>query len=130
MSSTVITNFQFIFDAALAEYREHTGVDLSQYPFAEKLQSCQSADDILELLQDKAKKFNDYRNGDRKLINCLEPVVQVLHAYSGVASLVRASSLASDHLFTPSRPGAVPTNKCNIFWRRCSPRRMYLRCFI
>lgn len=93
MSSTVISSsFQSIFDAALAEYREHTGVDLSEYPFAEKLQNCQSADDILELLQDKAKEFNDYRNGDRKLINCLEPVVHVLHAYSGVASFVSASS--------------------------------------
>lgn len=39
MSSTVISssNFQFIFNAALAEYREHTGVDLLQYPYAEKL---------------------------------------------------------------------------------------------
>jgi hypothetical protein len=93
MSSTVISssNFQFIFDTALAEYREHTGVDLSQYPFAEKLQNCQSADDILELLQDKAKEFNDYHNGN-PLINCLKPVVQVLHAYCGVAGLVSASS--------------------------------------
>jgi hypothetical protein len=76
MSSTVTSpsNFQFILDAALAEYREHTGVDLFQYPFAEKLQNCQSVDDILEHLQDKARDFKDHRNGNRQLIGCLKPV--------------------------------------------------------
>ena len=97
MSLTVVSssNFQSIFNAALTEYSEHTGVDLSQYPF-EKLRTCQSADDILKLFQEKAEDFKEYRNGNRKLINCLEPVVQVLHTFSGVlgdvAGLVCASS--------------------------------------
>jgi hypothetical protein len=76
------SNFEDIFHAALANYREHTGVDLSQYPFAEKLENCHSADDILELLQEKVKEFKDFRNGNHKLTNCLRPVVQVLHAFS------------------------------------------------
>ena len=92
----VSSNFHFIFDAALAEYRNHTGVDLSQYPFAEKLQNCQSADAVLELFQDKAKEFKDHRNENRQLINYLKPVVQVLHTSSGIlcgaAALVSASS--------------------------------------
>jgi hypothetical protein len=86
MSSTVTPscNFQSIFDAALADYLDQTGVDLTKNSFAEKLQTCQSADDILDLLQDKATQFKEYRNGNRSLINCLKPVVQVLHAFSGV----------------------------------------------
>jgi hypothetical protein len=100
MSSTVFSssNFQFIFNAALADYLEQTGVDptTGNHPFTQKLQNCQSADDILELLQGKARQFKDYRDGNRKLISCLKPVVQVLHAFSGilggVASPVSAPS--------------------------------------
>lgn len=111
MSSTVIpsSNFKVIFDAALASYREHTGVDLSQYPFAEKLQSCQSADAILELLQEKVKEFKDFRNGNHKLINCLRPVVQVLHTFSGVLNDVARLHLpTSDQFLT-----LLPTSRCH-----------------
>ena len=105
MSSTLFSssNYQFIFDAALADYLEQTGVDLTKNPFTEKLQNCRSADDILELLQDKANQFKDYRNGNRKLINCLNPAVQVLHAFSGVlggvASLVSTPPSSMIYLF-------------------------------
>jgi hypothetical protein len=113
MSSTVIppSNFEFIFDAALANYREHTGVDLSQYPFAEKLQSCQTPDDILELFQEKVKEFKDFRNGNHKLTNCLGPVVQVLHAFSGaLGDVARLPSHlpTSDHFLT-----LLPVSRCH-----------------
>ena len=38
---------------------------------------------MLGLFQEKAKKFKDFRNGNHRLINCLGPVVQVLHTFSG-----------------------------------------------
>ncbi|KAH9969235.1 hypothetical protein BJV74DRAFT_799388 [Russula compacta] len=86
MSATTDTssNFQFIFDAALADYLKQTGVDLIKYPFAEKLQNCQSADAIIELFQNKANQFKDYRDGNSKLIDCLNPVVKVIHSFSGI----------------------------------------------
>lgn len=86
MSSIVVatSNFQFLFDTALADYVQQTRVDLTIYPFAEKLQNCQSADVILELLRDKTKEFKDYRDGNHKLIDRLNPVVQVVHAFSGL----------------------------------------------
>ena len=109
MSSTVFpsSNFQFIFDAALADYLYQTGVDLTKSPFTEKLQNCQSADAIIELFQDKATQFKDYRNGNRKLINCLSPVVQVFYTFSGVlggvVSLVSTLSSSMTYLFhTPA----------------------------
>ena len=120
MSSTAIpsSNFKVIFDAALTNYREHTGVDLSRYPLSEKLQNCQSPDAILELLQEKVNEFEDFRNGNHKLINCLGPVVQVLHAFSGVLDNVARFHLpTSDHLLYFLRVGAISTNKCHILWR-------------
>jgi hypothetical protein len=102
MSSTVIpsSNFNVIFDAALANYREHTGVDLSQYPLADKLQNCQSADAILELLQEKVNEFKEFRNGNHKLINYLRPVVQVLHAFSVLDNVARLHLPTLDHFLT------------------------------
>jgi len=133
MSSTVTpsSNFQLIFDAALADYREHTGVDLSKYPFAEKLQNCRSADAVLELIQNKVKEFKDFRNGNHKLINCLKPVVNILHTFSvglnGVSNLVSAPSFSIRSLLTSPRLGVVPANKYDIFCSRRYPRG---KCFL
>jgi hypothetical protein len=90
---TPSSSFQPIFSAALSEYAKQTGIDLATCPFAQTLQNCRSADNILDLLQDKAEQFHAYRNGNRKLISCLKPVVQVLHSFSGF--LAEAASLVS-----------------------------------
>jgi len=88
MSSTPnsSSNFQAILDAALSDYAKQTGIDLTRHPSAQTLQNCNSADAILDLLGDKAKQFQAYRDGNPKLINCLKPVVQVLHTLSGILS--------------------------------------------
>ncbi|KAH9981714.1 hypothetical protein BJV74DRAFT_75343 [Russula compacta] len=75
------SNFQLITDA-LADYAEQTGIDLSINPFAEKLQLSTSPDAILELLHEREMAFKEYRDGNRRLISCLSPVVKVLHAFS------------------------------------------------
>jgi hypothetical protein len=83
-SSTTSSNFQFIFDAALSDYTKQTSIDLVTHPFAQTLPNCRSADAVFDLLQDRAKQFQAYRDGNRKLIDCLKPVVQVLHTVSGI----------------------------------------------
>jgi len=95
MSSTakLSSNFQYIFDAALDDYSKQTGIDLATHPSAQTLQNCNSTDAILELLGDKAKQFQSYRDGNHKLDNCLKLVVQVLHAVSGI--LGEAASMVS-----------------------------------
>ena len=102
MSATTISssNFQLV-TKALADYAEQTGIDLTENPFADKLQRCDSAEDISTLLQDRAKAFKEYRDGNRKLINCLNPVVQFLHIFSGTLgeALVLVSPSGSARLF-------------------------------
>jgi hypothetical protein len=68
----------------LSDYAKQTGINLATHPCAPSLQSCESVDAILELLQYKANQFQAYRDGNRKLLDCLKPVVQVLHAVAGV----------------------------------------------
>ena len=78
------SNLQSILDAALDSYAKQTGIDLRKHPSVDKLQSSATSEDVLQLLQDREMAFKDYRDKHRKLINCLRPVVQVVHAFSGV----------------------------------------------
>ena len=85
MSSTTISssNFQLII-GALDDYLKQTGEDLQKNTLADKLQSSDSPDCILELLQERATAFKDYREGNRNLIIWLSPVVQVVHTFSSI----------------------------------------------
>jgi hypothetical protein len=119
MSSTASpsSNFQSILDAALSDYAKQTGIDLATHPSAQTLQSCNSADAILDLLGDKANQFQAYRDGNRKLINSLRPVVHVLHAVSAILGEAAAmvslpNQLVLSHpILTAHFPGAIPTDK-------------------
>jgi hypothetical protein len=86
------SNVQLII-SALADYSKETGIDLSNNPFATALEQSDSPEAILQLLQKREKDFKEYRDGNRRLINCLSPAVKVLHAFSGI--LGEAVSLVS-----------------------------------
>ena len=86
-------SFQAILDKALDDYREQIGVELDKHLFADEFRGRGSPDDILKLLEDKAKAFKAYRDGNRKLINWLSPVVQVVHTLSGVIGQSVSASL-------------------------------------
>ena len=77
------SNVRLIIDA-LAEYAEITGIDLSNDPFAAALEQSTSPETILQLLQVRERAFNEYREGDQRLIRYLSPAVKVLQAFSGI----------------------------------------------
>ena len=77
------SNYQLIINA-LADYAQLTGIDLSKSPFAAALEQSTSPEAILQLLQGREKAFKEYRDGDWRAISCLRPVVNVLHAFSGI----------------------------------------------
>ncbi|KAF8265889.1 hypothetical protein EI94DRAFT_265134 [Lactarius quietus] len=79
-------SFQPILDAALADYSKQVGIDLATSPLTDSLRSCGSPDDVLALLEDRTKEFKDFRDGNRKILTWLRPVVQVVHALSAVIS--------------------------------------------
>jgi fungal STAND N-terminal Goodbye domain len=91
-STSPTSNIQLITDA-LVNYSRTTGIDLSKNPFAAAIEQANSPGAILELLQEREKAFKDYREGNRRLINCLSPAVNVIQAFSGV--LGEAVSLVS-----------------------------------
>ncbi|KAF8260389.1 hypothetical protein EI94DRAFT_910452 [Lactarius quietus] len=78
-----MSNFQSILDA-VDKYAEQTGINLKENPFAEKVKNCDSPSAVLDLLQDNLKAFKDFRDKNRKFIECISPVLQFVHAFSGV----------------------------------------------
>src|SRR6266852_9238742 len=85
-------NIKLITDA-LADYVKETGIDLSKNPFAIKLEQSSSPHTILQLLEEWAKAFKEYRDGKQRLLNCLNLGVTILHKFSGI--LGGAASLVS-----------------------------------
>ena len=86
------SNIQLIVDAS-ADFANITGVDLSTSSFAAALEQSNSPEAVLQLLQGREKAFKEYRDGSRRLIDHLGPVVKALQACSGILS--EAASLVS-----------------------------------
>src|SRR6266436_2512126 len=130
MSSTSPTENIKLIVNALASYTKETGKDLSESPFASKLKQSNSPGDILRLLEEWEKAFEEYREGNRRLINCLNPVVKVLHAFSGILSEVTSLVCQLRHLVSLLRDSLssdpLPTSKGFVGWGRYSPRRTSL----
>ena len=81
-ASTSSSNFQSIFNAALKAYEKKTKKDLLAHPLAAQLQACNSPSDILVILQDKVKEFDQSRSADERLSRWLNPTINVLYAFS------------------------------------------------
>ena len=110
MSSTTLLSssasrfrFQSIFNNALDDYTKQTGVDFAAYDFTNQLEGCNSPDEVVWILRDKAKKFKEYRDGNRKLINWITPIVQVIHVFSGVLGETAGAVPVSQREFFPFR---------------------------
>ena len=80
-TTSTASNFHAILNAALKDYAKKTGRDLCDldHPLASKLDSCDSPDDILDIFQEQAREFDEFRKGDATLVQWLKPVVKVLH---------------------------------------------------
>jgi len=72
-----------IFNAALIEYTKKTGINPITCPFAERLLDCDSPESVIQLLQDTAQNFHDFRGRHSSLSKWLPPVVQVVYLVSG-----------------------------------------------
>jgi hypothetical protein len=91
-------NFQSMFKIALDAYEKKTNTALDKHPLAVKLQACSSPSDILAILQNKVKEFEQSRRSDEKLSRWLNPTIDVLYAFSttlGVLSTAFVSPIKS-----------------------------------
>ena len=94
-TTTSSSNFTALFDVALAKYTKFTGTDLCNHPLADMIDSCESPDAILAMFQEQSRAFDEFRNGDPKLIKWLAPLVHGLHAISTNAVTSAGASLVN-----------------------------------
>jgi hypothetical protein len=124
--------FQALFESALQEYEKKAGITLANKDdsLAIRLQQCQSIDDVITLLQDKAQAFGDFRQRDR-ILKSIGVTVAILTPISTVASvaddagLVRQKVLKSPLAFLIIFTDITPTRESDIFYSRHPTGRMY-----
>ena len=76
------SNFQLIINNALDKYKKRTKNDLLAHPLAAQLQSCDSPNAILAVLQQQVHGLDQSRSGDERWSRWLDPTVNVLYALS------------------------------------------------
>jgi len=124
MLTSSTSTIHSIINAALADYTKLTGTDLSKTPFATALEQSNTLEAVLQLLHEREKAFKEYRDDDRKLLNCLSPAIKVLQAFSDIVG--EAVSQVS-HTYHPATlfltvitSDPLPTSKRLVCWHRYS----------
>ena len=82
MSLTLTPDVQSLFEAALSEYEKRAGTNLIKSELSSKLKTCNSADDVIAVLQDQAKAFQKYRGDRGTMMKRLKQAVNVLYNLS------------------------------------------------
>lgn len=77
------SNLQAIFGTAIKLYQRKTKKDLFAHPLMAELQTCNSPSDILTVLH---AQLSESARGDEKLTKWLNPIVDVLFAFSATLS--------------------------------------------
>ena len=93
------SNFEALFDAALTKYTKRTGKGLADHPLTAMLDRCSSPDDVLAIFEEQAKAFDEFRNGDPKLIKWLRPIADGLHTLCTNATVDTAACVVSPHRY-------------------------------
>ena len=71
-----------LFETALNEFEKRAGTNLAQHQIIDKLVNCASADSVVDVLQEQAQDFRNFRGADGKLMTWLKRTVGVLYTLS------------------------------------------------
>ena len=77
-----------LFEPALEDYRQQTGIKLAEHPLAERLQNCNSVESVTAVLREQVQDFKEFREKD-KILKPLKKVLTVLHRLSSAANFAR-----------------------------------------
>ncbi|KAH9177267.1 hypothetical protein EDB89DRAFT_2240064 [Lactarius sanguifluus] len=81
-ASVSSSQFESIINAALNEFKKKTGKNLLDDWLAKELQSCDSVDAVMDIIQGQAEAFDKFKNGGSKLMKWVRSSVQVLYTIS------------------------------------------------
>jgi hypothetical protein len=119
-TSTSHSNFASIFNAALETYKRKTKQDLANHPLLPRLQSCESPEAILNVLQEQIPASSHSQNSDNGLTKWVTPAVNVLYSFS--AALGDVAGLVNCFRLSPREESVlricflgVPSSKHNLY---------------
>jgi hypothetical protein len=72
------SHLRVLFEAALEDYKQQTGIELAEHPLAERLQYYNSVESVTTILHEQAQDFKEFREKD-KVLKPLKKVLTVLH---------------------------------------------------
>jgi hypothetical protein len=84
------SSFRDLFDAALHDYQNQTGISLADHTFTGQLEACNSVDSVTAILQEQAQIF---RGDDGKIMKPLKSSVEVLYTLSNSTILGQGIAL-------------------------------------
>ena len=90
-TSTSSPNFDSIFTTALEKYKKRTKKDIAAHSLAAQIQSCDSPNAVLTVLQTEVETFDPSPGANERWTRLLGPTITVLYAFSGFASKVTKS---------------------------------------
>jgi ferritin len=80
-------HLRVLFEAALEDYKQQTGIQLAEHPLAERLQDGNSVEFVTAILREQAQDFQEFREKD-KVLKPLKKVLTILHRLSSAVGLV------------------------------------------
>jgi predicted ribosome quality control (RQC) complex YloA/Tae2 family protein len=82
------SHLRVLFEAALEDYTQQTGIELTEHPLAERLQYSDSVESVTDILREQAQEFQEFREKD-KVLKPLERVLTVLHRLSSATNFAQ-----------------------------------------
>jgi fungal STAND N-terminal Goodbye domain len=99
MSINPSPELKSLFETALKEFEKRAGTNLIQHPIIDKLANCESVDSVINVLQEQAQAFRNFRGDDGKLMTWLKRTVSVLYTLSTSDVLCESISLVCVYSF-------------------------------
>ena len=82
------SHLRVLFEAALEDYKQQTGIELAKHPLAGRLQDCNTVESVTAVLREQAQDFKEFREKD-KVLNPLKKVLTVLHKLASAANFAQ-----------------------------------------
>jgi hypothetical protein len=81
------SHLRVLFEAAVEDYKQQTGIQLAEHPLTERLQDGNSVESVTAILREQAQDFKEFREKD-KVLKPLKKVLTILHRLSSAVGLV------------------------------------------
>ena len=79
------SRLRVLFEAALEDYKQQTGIELAQHPLARRLEDCNSVESVADVLREQAQDLDKLREKD-KVLKPLKKVLAVLQILPSAAA--------------------------------------------